>query len=170
MLPDNVREFCANNHQGVLTCFRRNGASQMSIVTVGSYADGVAFTVTETRAKLHNLRRNPNCTLLVSAAEWRPFVVLEGQARILSANNTDADELRTDAAGRVPGGRRRGALQLGGVRRRHARRPTLRHHRCANAHLRLGPGLTTNNKVRTEKGLPNTPALKSLGRNSANGT
>ena len=94
MLPDNVREFCANNHQGVLTCSRRNGASQMSIVTVGSYADGVAFTVTETRAKLHNLRRNPNCTLLVSAAEWRPFVVLEGQARILSANNTDADELR----------------------------------------------------------------------------
>ena len=94
MLPDNVREFCANNHRGVLTAFRRNGAAQMSIITCGAYQDGVAFTVTETRAKLHILRRNPNCTLLVSAEEWRPFVVLEGQARIMSANNTDADELR----------------------------------------------------------------------------
>ena len=63
MLPDNVREFCTNNHQGVLTAFRRNGAAQMSIVTCGAYADGVAFTTTEDRAKLHNLRRNPDCSL-----------------------------------------------------------------------------------------------------------
>ena len=57
MLPDNVREFCTNNHRGVLTAFRRNGAAQMSIITCGAYQDGVAFTVTETRAKLHILRR-----------------------------------------------------------------------------------------------------------------
>ena len=94
MLPDNIREFCTNNHQGVLTAFRRNGAAQMSIVTCGAYSDGVAFTTTEDRVKLHNLRRNPNCSLLISADEWRPFVVLEGQARILSPGTTDADELR----------------------------------------------------------------------------
>ncbi len=94
MLPDNVREFCTNNHQGVLTAFRRNGAAQMSIVTCGAYADGVAFTTTEDRAKLHNLRRNPDCSLMISADEWRPFVVLEGQARILSPGVTDAGELR----------------------------------------------------------------------------
>ena len=46
MLPDNVREFCTNNHRGVLTAFRRNGAAQMSIITCGAYQDGVAFTVT----------------------------------------------------------------------------------------------------------------------------
>ena len=40
MLPDNVREFCTNNHRGVLTAFRRNGAAQMSIITCGAYADG----------------------------------------------------------------------------------------------------------------------------------
>ena len=94
MLPDNMREFCTNNHQGVLTAFRRNGAAQMSIVTCGAYADGVAFTTTEDRAKLHNLRRNPDCSLLISADEWRPFVVLEGQARILSPGVTGAEELR----------------------------------------------------------------------------
>ncbi len=94
MLPENVREFCVNNHQGVLTAFRRSGAAQMSIVTCGAYADGVAFTTTEDRAKLHNLRHNPNCSLLVSADEWRPFVVLEGRARILSPGGADAEDLR----------------------------------------------------------------------------
>ena len=94
MLPDKVREFAVHHHQGVLTTFRRNGSAQMSIVTCGAYGDGVAFTTTEERAKLHNLRRNPNCSLLISADAWRPFVVLEGQARVLSPGVTDAAELR----------------------------------------------------------------------------
>ena len=94
MLPDKVREFAVHHHQGVLTTFRRNGSAQMSIVTCGAYGDGVAFTTTEERAKLHNLRRNPNCSLLISADDWRPFVVLEGQARVLSPGVTDAAELR----------------------------------------------------------------------------
>ena len=66
MLPDNVREFATQTHRGVLTTFRRDGNAQMSIISCGPYRDGIAFTVTETRAKLHNLRRNPNCSLLVS--------------------------------------------------------------------------------------------------------
>ena len=94
MLPDNVRNFTTENHQGVLTCFRRNGAAQMSIVTCGAYQDGVAFTTTEDRAKLHNLRRNPRCSLMISHPDWRPFVVLEGTARILSPGHADPDELR----------------------------------------------------------------------------
>ena len=94
MLPDNVRRFVTENHQGVLTCFRRNGAAQMGIVTTGAYQDGVAFTTTEDRAKLHNLRRNPRCSLLISHTDWRPFVVLEGTARILSPDNTDAEVIR----------------------------------------------------------------------------
>ncbi len=94
MLSDSVRKFVTENHQGVLTCFRRNGAAQMSIVTTGAYQNGVAFTTTEDRAKLGNLRRNPRCSLLVSHPDWRPFVVLEGTARILSPGHTDPDELR----------------------------------------------------------------------------
>jgi PPOX class probable F420-dependent enzyme len=66
----------------------------MSIVTTGAYQDGVAFTTTEDRAKLGNLRRNPRCSLLVSHPDWRPFVVLEGTARILSPGHTAPDELR----------------------------------------------------------------------------
>ena len=94
MLPDKVREFATQTHRGVITTFRRNGAAQMSIISCGPYRDGIAFTVTEDRVKLRNLRRNPRCTLLVSQESWWGFVVLEGRAEILSAGNTDPDELR----------------------------------------------------------------------------
>ena len=62
MLPDKVKDFAAQTHRGVLTTFRRNGAAQMSIISCGPYRDGIAFTVTESRVKLKNLRRNPRCT------------------------------------------------------------------------------------------------------------
>lgn len=94
MLPDNVREFAKGTHRGVLTTFRRNGAVQMSIVSCGPFRDGIAFTVTEDRVKLANLRRDPRCSLLVSRESWWGFVVLEGRAQIMSADNTDPEELR----------------------------------------------------------------------------
>jgi PPOX class probable F420-dependent enzyme len=94
MLPDNVREFASQTHRGVLTTFRRNGAAQMSIVSCGSYRNGVAFTTTADRAKLLNLKRNPRCSLLISQEDWWGYVVLEGHAEVLSADNTDAEEFR----------------------------------------------------------------------------
>ncbi|MCH7786705.1 MAG: PPOX class F420-dependent oxidoreductase [Chloroflexi bacterium] len=94
MLTDNVKQFLSENHRAVLTTFRKNGAAQMSILSVGYYKDGVAFTTTEDRAKLANLRRDPRCSLLVSKDSWWGFIVLEGKAKVMSADNTDADELR----------------------------------------------------------------------------
>ena len=94
MLPNNVKEFATENHQGVLTCFRRNGMPQMSIVTCGSYRDGVAFSTTADRAKLLNLQRDSRCSLMISKQDWWGYVVLEGRATILSQENTAADELR----------------------------------------------------------------------------
>jgi PPOX class probable F420-dependent enzyme len=94
MLPDNVREFASQTHRGVLTTFRRNGAAQMSIVSCGPYRNGVAFTTTADRAKLLNLKRNPRCSLLISQEDWWGYVVLEGHAEVLSADNTDAQEFR----------------------------------------------------------------------------
>ncbi len=94
MLSDNVKKFTTENHQGVLTCFRRNGMPQMSIVTCGAYRDGVAFTTTADRAKLLNLQRDARCSLMVSKRDWWGYLVLEGRATILSPENTAADELR----------------------------------------------------------------------------
>ncbi len=94
MLPANVKQFATENHRGVLTCFRKNGMPQVSIVTCGSYGDGVAFSTTADRAKLINLQRDPRCSLMISKEDWWGYVVLEGKATILSADNTPADELR----------------------------------------------------------------------------
>ena len=94
MLPDKIRDFVKQNHRAVLSAFRRNGAAQMSILSVGPYRDGVAFTTTEDRSKLINLKRTPRCSLLVSQDNWWGYVVLEGRATVLSADNTGAEELK----------------------------------------------------------------------------
>ncbi len=94
MLDENLKSFVAENRRGVLTTFRRDGSAQMSIITCGPLQDGVAFSTTEDRAKLPNLRRNPRCSLMVARENWSGYIVLQGTARLLSADNTDADELR----------------------------------------------------------------------------
>ena len=88
------KDFLSENHNAVCTTFRRNGAAQLSIVTSGLYGGGAAFTTTADRAKHRNLARDPRCTLLVSHEDWRPFLVLEGNATVLSQDNTPAEELR----------------------------------------------------------------------------
>lgn len=94
MLPGRARAFAAQNHHAVLATHRKNGGLQMSIVTCGPYRDGVAFTTTADRAKLANLKRDPRCALLVSKDDWWGYVVLDGRARIMSPENTDAEQLR----------------------------------------------------------------------------
>ena len=94
MLADNVRDFISTNHKAVLTTYRGNGNAQMSIIVVGPYRDGAAFTTTADRAKLSNLKRDPRSTLLVSQDSWWGYIVLEGHAKILSPENADAEELR----------------------------------------------------------------------------
>jgi|TARA_Y100000310_G_scaffold160217_1_gene159949 PPOX class probable F420-dependent enzyme len=93
MLSSEVRAFLTESHEAVLATFRANGAAQMSIVTCGPYGEGAAFTTTEGRAKLRNLRRDPRCSLLVSKSDWRGYLVLEGQATVMSPDNTAAEEL-----------------------------------------------------------------------------
>ena len=93
-LTNSQKDFLSANHMAVFSTFRRNGAAQLSIVTSGLYGDGVAFTTTANRAKHRNLTRDARCSLLVSHHEWRPFLVVEGNATVLSQDNTDAEELR----------------------------------------------------------------------------
>ncbi len=43
---------------------------------------------------MHNLRRNPHCSVLSVTPDWRSFVIVEGQAQLFDARNTEAEELR----------------------------------------------------------------------------
>ncbi|MCE2405065.1 MAG: PPOX class F420-dependent oxidoreductase [Dehalococcoidia bacterium] len=86
--------FLQANHNAVVMSRRRSGAAQMSIVTCGVYGAGVAFTTTEGRAKLANLKRDPRCTILVARPDWSRYVVLEGTAEVRSQGSTDPELLR----------------------------------------------------------------------------
>lgn len=93
MLTPKVRKFLTENNRAVLSTFRKNGAAQLSIVFCGLYQEGAAFTTTQERAKLPNLLRNPECSLLISGTDWRAYLVLEGKARLVGPENTERGEL-----------------------------------------------------------------------------
>ena len=92
MLPQQVRDFAIQTQRGVLTTFRRNGAAQMSIVSCGPYREGIAFTTTAGRAKLRNLQRNPQCSLLVSQENWWRYVVSILGLLVLGMKDTSLPE------------------------------------------------------------------------------
>lgn len=92
---EDVRPFLRVNHRGVVTTVRPNGAVQASVVVCGPYQDYLALvSVRGNAAKVRNLRRDPRCTVLTVAPDWRSYVVIEGQAQLLDAGNTEAEELR----------------------------------------------------------------------------
>jgi PPOX class probable F420-dependent enzyme len=88
MITNEVREFNMANNKAVLTTFRRDGSAQMSIVVSTPTEYGVAFTTTEDRAKYKNLTRDSRCSLLVSKDDWWGFIVLEGNASLMTQGNT----------------------------------------------------------------------------------
>ena len=88
------QKFVSEKHNAVLSTFRASGSIQMSIVTVGPMLGGAAFTTTVGRAKLSNLRRNPQCSLLISGDAWSPYVVLEGSAKLYEESTTEPNKLR----------------------------------------------------------------------------
>ncbi|HCE75050.1 MAG TPA: hypothetical protein DEP04_00345 [Dehalococcoidia bacterium] len=91
---EQLESFLADNHDAVLSTTRSNGATQLSVVTVGFHKGGAIFTTTKSRAKFINLNRNQNCSLLISSSDWRPYVVLEGNATIFSDTTTDPKTLK----------------------------------------------------------------------------
>ncbi len=94
---EEVRPFLEANHRGVVTTFQRNGAAQASIVVCGAYQGNMALvSVRGNSAKVRNLRRDPRCTILTVAPDWRSYVVVEGQAQLKDASNTEAEELRLE--------------------------------------------------------------------------
>ena len=84
--------FLQSNHRGVITTRRPNGATHASIVVCGAYKGNAAFvTVYGNSAKVRNLRRDPNCSVLAVTDDWRQFVTVEGQATLYDAKADDEE-------------------------------------------------------------------------------
>ena len=92
---EDIRPFLETHHRGVVTTFQPNGATQASIVVCGPYEGSVAFvSMRGDSAKVRNLRRDPLCTMLAVTEDWRSYAVIEGQAQLFDADNTEAEGLR----------------------------------------------------------------------------
>lgn len=82
-----AREFLRNNHWGVLATRRKNGALQMSPVTVGLDPQGRAvISSRETAYKVNNLRRDGRAALcaFTNSFHGEGWVQVNGTAEIVS--------------------------------------------------------------------------------------
>jgi PPOX class probable F420-dependent enzyme len=80
MIDDSTAQFLLTHRQAVLATIRRDGRPQLSNV-LAVYIDGALhLSLTETRAKYKNLRRDPRCTLLVQGDNFWQYTVVSGTA------------------------------------------------------------------------------------------
>jgi PPOX class probable F420-dependent enzyme len=77
-------EFIRARRQGVLATIRANGRPQLSNIMFVTAADGsITISVTDDRAKTHNLRRDPRASLYVLGDNFWQYVVLEAAAELM---------------------------------------------------------------------------------------
>jgi len=76
--------FLRQRHNGILATIKRDGRSQLSNVLYLLDDDGrIKVSVTQTRAKTHNLRRDPRATLHVQGRDWYEFLVVDGVTELI---------------------------------------------------------------------------------------
>ena len=80
-----LEDFIRPRHQMILLTRRADGAPQASPVTAGLDADGrVVISTYPERAKVHNLRRDPRCSVLVLSEDFGgAWVQADGNAEVL---------------------------------------------------------------------------------------
>jgi PPOX class probable F420-dependent enzyme len=84
---DKAKEFLTKHHWGILATRRKNGALQMSPVTVGLDDQGRAIISSrETAYKVNNLRRDPRAALcaITSSFHGEGWVQINGNAEVIS--------------------------------------------------------------------------------------
>lgn len=84
MDTDAFHQLVASKHHGVLVTLKRDGRPQLSNVAYHLGDDDVIrISVTDTRAKTANLRRDPRASLHVTRDDFWAYAVVEGTARLL---------------------------------------------------------------------------------------
>jgi PPOX class probable F420-dependent enzyme len=77
-------DFMRERHHGVLTTNKRDGRPQLSNVTYVVGADGIVrVSVTDSRAKTRNLRRDPRASLHVAQSDFWAYAVLECDVELM---------------------------------------------------------------------------------------
>jgi PPOX class probable F420-dependent enzyme len=91
---ERARQFLKVRHDGILATIKRDGRPQLSNMLYFVDGDGrVKMSVTQTRAKTHNLRRDPRASLHVQGRDRYEYLVVEGTVEFIEGNGL-AEALR----------------------------------------------------------------------------
>lgn len=91
--PADARRFLAERHWGVLVTLKASdGRPQLSNVGYALLDDRIQVSVTETRAKTANARRDPRVSLHVSSQDFWTYVVAEGDAELSATTTVPGDK------------------------------------------------------------------------------
>jgi PPOX class probable F420-dependent enzyme len=103
MTPDEARAFLADNHNAVLSTFRRDGRPQLSVVGATVDEQGrVIISTRQTAIKTKNLRRDPRVSVIVmSPGFYGAWAQVEGTAEIVE--QPEALDLLVDYYRRMAG-------------------------------------------------------------------
>jgi PPOX class probable F420-dependent enzyme len=83
-LDPNLVALASARKIGALATIKRDGRPQISMVgfAFDSAAAEIRISVVDGRAKVHNLRRDPRASVLVTSTDGWSYVVLEGDAEL----------------------------------------------------------------------------------------
>ncbi|MDQ7809827.1 PPOX class F420-dependent oxidoreductase [Amycolatopsis sp. A133] len=89
-----LKDFLAARSHGVLATIRRDGRPQLSTITYryDPAAATLIASITETRAKTKNMRRDPRVTFHVSSEDGWSYVVAEGRASLTAPAAAPGDD------------------------------------------------------------------------------
>ena len=84
---DRARPFLKVRHDGILATIKRDGRPQLSNILYFLDEDGrIKISVTQTRAKTLNLRRDPRASLHVQGRDRYEYLVADGAARLIEGD------------------------------------------------------------------------------------
>ncbi|MDZ7676615.1 MAG: PPOX class F420-dependent oxidoreductase [Acidimicrobiales bacterium] len=91
-----LRSLVDDHHKGVLVTLKRDGRPQLSNIAYAVVDDVIRISVTDSRAKTANLRRDPRASLHVTRDDFWAYAVVEGTAS-LTPVATDPHDATVDS-------------------------------------------------------------------------
>ncbi len=88
---DSALSFANSRTRGVLTTIRQDGRPQLSNIMYVPAEGRFLISITDSRAKTRNLRRDPRCVLYVPGEDFWNFVVLDGEAQLTGVAREEHD-------------------------------------------------------------------------------
>ncbi|MFP3907679.1 MAG: PPOX class F420-dependent oxidoreductase [Acidimicrobiales bacterium] len=87
-----LRRLLETSQKGVLVTLKRDGRPQLSNIIYAVTDDVVRISVTDTRAKTKNLRRDPRASMHVTSDDFWSYAVVEGDAELSPVAADPADD------------------------------------------------------------------------------